>query len=214
MTKLKIVSFDMDGTLTRGGTSLQFYASELGKQERAKELETLYKTHQIDDIKIAEEYALMLKGLSKTALYKLTRKIPKVKNIGETIKALKGLGLRVGITSVGPSFTSEAFQQWFGFDFISGSTHEFKNDIHTGKMIKTLSGKDKLAIVESECVRHHATLSQVIAIGDSRSDIPIFEKAGYSIAFNADDNLKDKAKLFLQSEDLLKIYNAIKKLVV
>lgn len=209
----KIVSFDMDGTLTLGITSLQFYVTKLHQEKKAKELERLYKTHKIDDFQIADAYAEILKGIPRKKLDVWTREIPRVKNIGETVKKLKKLNLIVGITSVGPYFASEVYQELFGFDFISGSLHEFKDEIHTGRMIKTLTGKDKVKVLGSICKKYKISFSQVVAVGDSRSDIQIFEKAGYDIAINADKNLKDKTDCFIKSKNLLKVYLAIEKLL-
>lgn len=203
----------MDGTLTLGTTSLQFYVAKLHQEKKAKELERLYKTHKIDDFQIADSYAEILKGISRKKLGVWTKKIPRVKNIGETVKKLKKLNLIVGITSVGPYFTSETYQKLFGFDFISGSTHEFKNKIHTGRMIKTLTGKDKVKILEAICKKYRVSFPQVIAVGDSRSDIPIFEKAGLDIALNSDENLSNKTDCFIESENLLEVYSVIKKLL-
>lgn len=204
----------MDGTLTKDTTSLQFYVTKLNQQKKAKELESLYQTHQIDDFQIADAYAEILKGTSLKQFEEWTMEIPRMKNIGETVEALKNLHLIVGITSIGPSFTSEIFQKLYGFDFISGSTHQFLNEIHTGKMIKTLAGEDKVRILTSICQKYHVFPSQVIAVGDSRSDIPIFEKAGLDIALNADENLKDKTDIFIQSDDLLEVYEVIEKSVL
>lgn len=211
MTKpFKIVSFDLDGTLTLGTTSLQFYVTKLHQEKNAKKLERLYKTHKIDDFQIADAYAEILKGISREELNHWTREIPRVRNIGETVRKLKKLNLIVGITSVGPYFASEVYQELFRFDFISGSLHEFKNGAHTGRMIKTLTGKDKIKILDSICKKYRVFFPQVIAVGDSRSDIPIFEKAGFDIALNADENLIDKTDCFIKNNDLLEVYAVIR----
>jgi phosphoserine phosphatase len=209
----KIVSFDMDGTLTLGTTSLQFYVTKLHQEKRAKELEDFYKNHKIDDFQVADAYAEILKGTSRRQLDEWTKEIPKVKNIGETVRKIKELGLIVGITSVGPYFTSEAYQNFFGFDFISGSQHEFENGIHTGRMIKTLTGEDKVKILAEICKKYQVSFPEVIAVGDSRSDIPIFENAGYDIALNADENLRGRIDSFVKSDDLLEVYKQIKSVV-
>ena len=199
----------MDGTLTLGTTSLQFYVTKLHQEKKAKELEELYKTHRIDDFQIANAYAEILKGISKKKFDDWTQQIPRVESIGETVKKFKEQGLIVGITSVGPYFASEVYQRLFGFDFVSGSLHEFKNGIHAGRMIKTLTGRDKVIILDSICRRYRFSFSQIIAVGDSRSDLPIFEMAGFSIALNADENLKDKTDCFIKSNNLLEVYLAI-----
>lgn len=210
--KFKIVSFDMDGTLTRKVTALQYYLQKLNQEKKAAELENLYRTHKIDDDQVADAYAKILKGASLKQLENWTKEIPQMKNIKNTVQKIKDLGLVVGITSVGPIFASETFKKLYGFDFITGSKHKFINNIHAGKMINTLSGKDKLKVLKSICEKYKTSLKKVIAVGDSRSDIPIFESVGVSIALNADENLTGKTDQSLETDDLLEVYNLIKKI--
>jgi len=206
----KIVSFDMDGTLTYKIPSLQYFATKLNKESKAKELENFYQSFKLTEEQVATVYAKFLKGLTREKLFKWAKEMPQLKNIGQTVKSLKNLGLQVGITSVGPYFVAEYFQKNCGFDFVSGSTHEFKKEVHQGKMIRVLSGQDKVKILELICQQKRVKLSQVIAVGDSRSDIPIFSKAGLDISLNGDDSLVDKADIFIQTDDLLDVYRAIK----
>ena len=76
-------------------------------------------------------------------------------------------------------------------------------------MIHTLSGKDKVTILEKLSKEKGIEMNEIIAVGDSRSDIPIFEKVGFRIALNADENLKSVTDLFVQSENLLDVSSAI-----
>lgn len=212
MNKYKLVSFDMDGTLTIKTTCLQYYVMKLGIEEKAKELENLYKNHEVDDYQIADRYAEILKGTTRKQFDEWTEEIPRMGNIKEAVNKLKDLGFIVGITSVGPTFASEYFSNKFGFDFVSGSEHEFIDRVHSGKMIHTLSGKDKVTILEKLSKEKGIEMNEIIAVGDSRSDVPIFEKVGYRIALNADENLKSVTDLFLQTSDLLDVADEINKL--
>ena len=212
MKNYKLVSFDMDGTLTLGTTCLQYYVGKLNQADRAKELEYLYKNHIIDDYEIADRYAEMLKGTDKELFDKWTEEIPRMKNIGEAVNKLKLLDFIVGITSVGPIFASEYFKRKFGFDFASGSEHKFINGIHSGEMIRTLAGKDKVVILKRISTEKNVKMTEIIAVGDSRSDIPIFERVGFRIALNADENLRSNADLFIKTDDLLEISDKIKSL--
>lgn len=210
--KYKIVSFDMDGTLTIKTTCLQYYINKLGEEERAKELERRYRGHEIDDKEITDAYITMLKGVTRKQLLDWTNEIPIMKHIASTVQKLKKLGLVVGIISVGPYFASEVYQKLFNFDFISGTKHVFKDGIHTGQISELLWPHDKPKLVESVCRQYRATMSEVIAVGDSRSDIALFEKVGFSIALNADENLRDKASAFIYTDNLLDVYEVISQI--
>jgi len=212
MNKYKLVSFDMDGTLTIKTTCLQYYVKKLGIEDKAMELESLYKNHEIDDYQIADRYAEILKGTTRKQFDEWTEKIPRMENIKEAVNKLKELGFIVGITSVGPIFASEYFSSKFGFDFVSGSEHEFIDGVHLGKMTHTLAGKDKVIILEKLSKEKGIKMSEIVAVGDSRSDIPIFEKVGFRIALNADENLRHNTDLFLQTTNLMDVADKIIKL--
>ena len=70
----------------------------------------------------------------------------------------------------------------------------------------------KVTILEKLSKEKGIEMNEIIAVGDSRSDIPIFEKVGYRIALNADENLKSVTDLFIQSTDLLEVSNKIAEL--
>ncbi len=212
MNKYKLVSFDMDGTLTIKTTCLQYYVKKLGIENKAEELENLYKNHEVDDYQIADRYAEILKGTTRKQFDEWTEEIPRMENINEAVDKLKELGFVVGITSVGPDFASEYFSNKFGFDFVSGSEHEFIDGVHSGRMVHTLAGKDKVTILEKLSKEKGIGMNEIIAVGDSRSDVPIFEKVGFRIALNADENLKSKTDLFVQSADLIEVYTEISNL--
>jgi phosphoserine phosphatase len=209
----RLVSFDMDGTLTRGTTALQYFASQLGQSQRAAELEHLYKTKVLDDQQVAEAYAALLKGVSIEQFGEWMGAIPKVDHITEVVANLHNLKLMVGIVSVGPRMATEALEPRDGFDFVSGSWHEFKDGVHMGRMIKVMSGADKVEVLTERCEEYGYTMDQVIAVGDSRSDVDIFERVGYAIAFNADYHLWGKADEHVESNDLMDVYALIARLL-
>jgi phosphoserine phosphatase len=61
---------------------------------------------------------------------------------------------------------------------------------------------DKLRFVEDWCAQNGYSMRQVAAIGDSRSDVPLFHRAGMSIALNATPDAQAAASHVLDTEDL------------
>ena len=80
----------------------------------------------------------------------------------------------------------------------------------TGEIEKYCTELDKLQFFLSTCHTRRIALSDTLAIGDSRSDHPIFRKAGISIALNADKETKALATHSLDTKDLLDVLNFIK----
>jgi len=63
-------------------------------------------------------------------------------------------------------------------------------------------GVDKVRFVEDWCQQNGFSMSQVAAIGDSRSDVPLFRRTGMSIALNATADARAAADHVLDTEDL------------
>src|ERR1700691_903561 len=61
---------------------------------------------------------------------------------------------------------------------------------------------DKVRFVEEWCVQNGFSMSQVAAVGDSRSDVPLFRRAGMSIALNATPDALAAATHTLDTDDL------------
>jgi hypothetical protein len=61
---------------------------------------------------------------------------------------------------------------------------------------------DKVRFVEDWCTQNGFSMSQVAAIGDSRSEVPLFRRAGTSIALNATPDAREAATHTLDTDDL------------
>ena len=61
---------------------------------------------------------------------------------------------------------------------------------------------DKLRFVEDWCADHRLSLADVAAVGDSRSDLPLFRRAGHSIALNATLDARHAATHVIDTDDL------------
>lgn len=71
-----------------------------------------------------------------------------------------------------------------------------------GKVSRNFDANDKAAFVEEVCERHGVPVSAAAAVGDSRSDLPMFARVGFSIALNADSSARAAATTAIDSDDL------------
>ena len=60
-----------------------------------------------------------------------------------------------------------------------------KDGVPTGAVKRHFDEWDKLEFVRSHCEANQIELSQCVAVGDSRSDVPLFKAVGFSVALNA-----------------------------
>jgi phosphoserine phosphatase len=75
----------------------------------------------------------------------------------------------------------------YGFAAVSGTEMEAIDGVLSGTVARYFDEHDKVRFVEDWCAQNGFSMSQVAAVGDSRSDVPLFRRAGTSIALNHGD---------------------------
>ena len=90
----------------------------------------------------------------------------------------------------------------FGFGESCGTEMEVVDGRMTGTVSRHFDAADKAAFVEDVCARRGVPLSRAAAVGDSRSDLLMFERVGFSIALNADPAARAAATTALDTDDL------------
>lgn len=73
----------------------------------------------------------------------------------------------------------------------------------------TSQSSRKVDFIEDYCSGSNIGMSEVFHLGDSRSGIPLFNVAGFSIAFNADASARSAASVSIDSNSLLDILSII-----
>jgi phosphoserine phosphatase len=69
--------------------------------------------------------------------------------------------------------------------------------------------RNKVEFVAAYCKANDIDLAECIAVGDSRSDILLFEAVGFSIALNATPQAREAASVALDTEDLIDVLDLI-----
>jgi phosphoserine phosphatase len=154
---------------------------------------------------VAQLTARQFQGVSLDEINRLYARIPRIANIKATIDTLKERGVVVVLASITWRFFVEIFAKDYGFDSCCGTGMKIKDDILTGEIANYCTEQDKLQFFLAACRSRGIALSETIAIGDSRSDHPIFREAGKSIALNADENTKKIATYSLDTGNLLDV---------
>jgi phosphoserine phosphatase len=206
----RLVCFDLDGTLIAGTTSMLFMSERLGFLDRVREYERQYSAGLMTNIEAANLTAKEFTGISLQDIELFVKDAPKINNIPETIAALKQRGIILILASITWSFTVECFAKIYGFSACCGTGMKMHNGRLTGEVTNYCSEQDKLKFFLDSCRNFNIDLEDTVAIGDSRSDHPIFRKAGYSIALNADNVTKKIATCSLDTDDLLDVLPLIK----
>ena len=85
---------------------------------------------------------------------------------------------------------------------MSGTELQITNGVVGDVVSRYFDEHDKVRFVEEWCTQNGYAMSQVAAIGDSRSDVPLFRRAGMSIALNATPDARAAATNVLDTDDL------------
>ena len=212
MSRWKLASFDLDGTLSRGISTGQHLAKKIGHSDHMAELERDYEKGKITNFDVATADASYYKGLTYNDIEDLLEDLPVLADISETIKYLAKQGVPSVLCTIAWSDVARAISNRFGFVDWSGpilevdSAHKF-----TGKVSKHFEAEDKVRFIKGICGKSGFSISEVFHVGDSRSDIELFREVGFSLALNASEQAKQVATFSLDTESLLDIVSVIPK---
>ncbi|MBA1334189.1 MAG: Phosphoserine phosphatase [Firmicutes bacterium] len=145
-------------------------------------------------------YLCCLNGKEDEAL-----EIELISGIDDVIKRLKGDGMKTILITAGPVQVAGIMKEKFGFDEAYGSNYDVSNGNFTGRILEHLGEGGKLRSLVSFCAKNEIDLQRTIAIGDSASDIEVFQKSGKSIAINYTDELIGNASVYLKTNTLTDI---------
>lgn len=208
--KWKLACFDLDGTLVRNTTTGQHLAGKIGHVDAMREIERKYAEGTATNADVAALDGRYYAGLTKLDISKKLDDIPVIKDIQETVDWFALNGIPSVICTLAWKFVGEFFVDRYGFIASSGPTLKIDNHgFFTGEVESDFTEYDKPLFVNSLCQSLGIDMSEVFHIGDSRSDIPLFEVAGFSIALNANQQAKEKARITLNTESLFDVIHVI-----
>ena len=100
----------------------------------------------------------------------------------DLIKSLKEQGYLLFTISGSQQEIIEKLAEYYGFDDYIGNQYERRNGYFTGKSTGVVDKKGQL--LEELVAKHNASYAGSIAVGDSESDIPMFDHVERPIVFN------------------------------
>lgn len=207
----RLLVSDMDGTLVSGTTALAHLSTRLGHEPIIEGLEEQLARGRISDREVAETYALSYRGVALAdAAGEMTR-IPCIADITAGVTRLQHRSVDAVIATVSWSFAAAALADLWGFSTSCGVDLELDvaSGRFTGRVARHFRPEDKAAFVQQHCQRSGIGMHQVVAIGDSRSDLPLFQTVGFSVALNATPEARSAATISIDSPSFLEALDAV-----
>ena len=197
-----IVAFDLDGTLIPNTTAALHLAPWVGDHEIA-ELERLYDEGRVTNAEVAERTAGYYKDRRRSEVWRELERLEFIDGVTDTITWLKNHALVPVVATITWKLAGDFVCDRHGFAAASGCELEETDDgMVLGVVSRHFEAADKVGFVEGIADDLGLTFKDVVAIGDSTSDIPLFEAAGLAIALNASANAREAADLELETQDL------------
>ncbi len=190
MRKYDLVCFDMDGVLTTVRSSWAWVHQCLGVDS-----EPNYKAYcngEIDEDEFMRRDIALWKGVDPDIRIRdiavLFRDMPLIGGIQETIASLKDCGIRSVIVSGGIDLAARMIAEEFGFDgYVADRICAREDGSLTGEGEKVVDLADKGVSVPPFIERFGTVKERTASIGNSFTDIKMFEATGMAIAFNPTD---------------------------
>ena len=205
--QFKLVIFDLDGTLTQERSIWEYIHKQLGKWYGfAEEYQNLFLAGKISYEEFCERDAQVWKGVRVEELLEIVKVVPFHPGVNELINFLKQKGLKLSMVSSGLSLLTNWVHQRYGFDYSVSNNLLHENGVLTGKVKIQVYFDKKAEWVRKILNQFEVKPEEVIAVGDSRGDIDMFQMVGFSIAFNSSCKDLDKiASVCIQSQNLADI---------
>jgi phosphoserine phosphatase len=211
----RLFCFDLDGTLIYRTSTCQHLADHLGHADSHRDFEDRYATGAISNREVAEGTAFHYRGRTVAEITAYMQSVPLIGGINETMEYLRRKSIPALLSTVTWRFAAESIARRFGFvDFSGTEMSEDDQRMLLGVVSRDCDEFDKRDFVAGFCSAHGIAASQVVAIGDSRSDIPLFQWSGFSVALNANAAARAAAKVAVDTDDLRNILKVIPDLDV
>ncbi len=184
MEKLKLVVFDVDGTLMKAVSSWQFLHERLGTWDKGKQYADHFFRGAITYEDWARLDASLWRGLRLKKVRQIVNKIPYVDGARDVITTLKSNDVRVVLLSAGLSLVTEKIEREIGVDDSLANDLKVEKGLLTGEVKVNVSVDNKDTALLQMLTRFNMGIDECVAVGDDETMIPLFEKVKTSIAFN------------------------------
>jgi phosphoserine phosphatase len=200
-----VVVFDLDGTLLRHTTVSLLLTEHLGHVETFSEFERSFAAGEISNRDIADASAASYEGRTTNEIRSVLATATWIDGMDETIRTLAQTGTHLLLATITWRLAAELLQERLGFAAVCGTELHVTDGVVGGEVSRYFDEHDKLSFVEDWCAKRSISLADVAAVGDSRSDVPLFRRVGRAVALNATADAQRVATKVIDTDDLREV---------
>jgi len=202
--KIKLALFDLDGTLTKEKSAWEYIHRRLGVWDGyAEKFQESFVRGEISYGEFCRRDAAIWQGMKVSDVKRILNEIPFQPGTEEVMGYLKGKRVKLGMISSGLSFLADWVKEKFGFDYAVANDLVTEDGILTGDIRINVHYDQKAEWVEEARQKFNVQREEILAVGDSTGDIPMFQRCGFSVAFNCfSPKLEPPPPACIRSQDL------------
>ena len=189
MPQIKLVVFDMDGTIIEHRSSWAMIHEHFGTDNT--EMLQLYIDHKISDKEFVKADIELWnsksdKPVDEKYINSILDKAKARKGAEELITSLHENNIKTIILSGGIQYLADKWaKKWNMSEALANDLIDDKDGNLTA--IINSSGHNKGPVMEKMIEKYNCEKNEIAAVGDTIVDVPTFERAGLSIAVNTND---------------------------
>ena len=205
------VFFDVDGTLVTGKSSGEYLASFLGHSDLVTAAYADWDAGLLDSPSLELLDAKGWAGASRDAVREWLGGLPLVDGIPDVLDWCASHDVLAALATLAWEPVGSYLCEVYGFAASCGPRLECADGHFTGRVAAHFSEFAKRDFARDLAASVELSLDKCAAIGDSKSDVPLFHEVGFAIAFNADEHLTGLADVQLSGNDLRVVLPVLEK---
>lgn len=205
-----VVFLDIDGTLVPEISSSQYLASYLGHLDDLAAAEHAYANGTLDNLDVSVLDAAGWRGHTIGEVRRWLADLPILEGVNDVVAWCRDHALAVYLATLAWQPVGEYLCETYGLDGYCGPQLGVAGDRFTGEVEAHFDefGKRDFAVAIAAAL--DVPLDRCVAVGDSRSDVPLFASVGLSVAFNGDEAARTAADVTHTGRDLRMIVPTLK----
>ncbi|MFH1448351.1 MAG: HAD-IB family phosphatase [Candidatus Micrarchaeota archaeon] len=204
---MKLIVFDMDGTLLKGGV-IDVLAKRHNFKKTLDELRKEYENGDHYGYEISDKLAMCMKGLGPDDVKAAVRSLKLNPGVKHLVSELKRMGYKIAILSDSYAEAVAEVGKRIGADYRISNVLEYKEGKYTGKLLRPspckhkVPGCRKFSVCKLDGIILLAKNAKInpkdcVFIGDGVPDICGMHAAGLGVAFHAPDSVRAAAKVII-----------------
>eukprot|EP00727_Mastigamoeba_balamuthi_P007259 m51a1_g3153 putative phosphoserine phosphatase (225) ;mRNA; r:335990-336930 len=185
--KIKLVAFDVDGTLTLDNFWILAHET-FGTKQQAAENKRRFFAGEIDYVQWAHSDVNCWAGHTFDDVLALARQTRLMAGLTDVARAIREAGADIILLSSGVDVMANTAGTAMGVTRVYTNDLLHDGGVLTGKCNMRVLFHNKDAVLRDIAAQDGAALDEVCFVGDGRNDIPAFRESGLAIAINPADN--------------------------